>query len=275
MKVKKINLIIHPLFVLFAVYFCTFYNFFCFISFCVALICHEYAHYFVAKKYGFVINNFKLMPYGVQLNLKNKVMSAKQEFLVSSAGPIFNLILIIVCAGIWWLFPEIYNYTYFFAMCNFFLAVYNLLPLLPFDGSKIMLSIAGKFNKRIYCYKWLKILNYIVAISLVVLGVLSIAFSQFNFYYFVLAFFIFCGAFLDDDSAFYENIFAFFGKRAEFPQKVVYYKVNENFELRKIYSLLNSNYFLVLLVEKNGKIVKVVSQNEFKNIGNNINEKDI
>lgn len=66
----------------------------------------------------------------------------RDEIIVSLAGPASNLIL----AFIFSLFPNFY--TYLLASVNIYLALFNLLPIPPLDGSKVLLNLLPEHLSR-------------------------------------------------------------------------------------------------------------------------------
>ena len=83
----------------------------------------------------------------VPVNPYNLKTDAKQGMLyVSLAGPVTNLLLAIVLAvllrlGIFSFIPEVYQMAVWAVYINIILAVFNLLPVPPLDGSKILAGI--------------------------------------------------------------------------------------------------------------------------------------
>lgn len=92
---------------------------------------------------GFTFGWAKPVPYN-PYNLKNKRLG---EFVIASAGPFSNIVIALVFGilirltyqtGINSPFVEISSYI---VIINIVLAVFNLIPLPPLDGSKLLFSI--------------------------------------------------------------------------------------------------------------------------------------
>jgi Zn-dependent protease len=70
-------------------------------------------------------------------NLKNP---ARDNFLIALAGPITNIILALIAALLFRLtfqIPYLGDFFYTFITLNVILAIFNILPIPPLDGSKI------------------------------------------------------------------------------------------------------------------------------------------
>ena len=263
------NLILHPIFLIFAFFACIFWNVFYFLSFLLSLMCHEYAHYLVAKNKGVALSDFKLMPYGAQLCLKDSKLNYKDDILIAIAGPLANIFLGIIGICSWWIFPESYPYTEVFVYANFSLAFFNFLPLLPLDGSRICLALAGRFGKRIKAYKILKSINIIVSILLFALFIISL-FSLPNISLGVMSFFILFTAFEDEDKYVYESLALISHSELEKnkPLPLKFYCIDAESDIASLFKLLNPSYYVGVIVFKDNKIKKVIMQKDFEKLLN-------
>lgn len=177
-----------------------------FVIFCTMPV-HEYAHALIATKLGdqtprlsgrLTLNPMAhISPLGaimiflcgfgyakpVNVNPRNFNDPKKGMALTAIAGPVSNLIMGFVCILLANLFTKIlgnvtsllpyavYYFLYFAGVVNVNLAVFNLLPIPPLDGSRILqLLIPAK-----YYYKFLQYERYVVIVVfiLIMTGVLS------------------------------------------------------------------------------------------------------
>lgn len=263
-KISEFKLVIHPLFILLAFFsFLLGYGFY-FLNSLLVVILHEYAHYFVAKVLGYRLNKMCLLPYGAQLNLSKTIFNSYDEIKVAIAGPLFNIVLGVLGISIWWLFPETYTYTYTFVECNIIIACFNLLPIVPLDGSRVLLAILSKFGKRTQGYKILNYLNLFVSLLLFICFIMS-AFTSLNLSLGIIAIFIFVGAFEKDESYLYSSLFSF--SKMQFlknrPLKIRFYAVSKNISKVKAFRLINQNYYLVIVVlDDNMQPIRYIYESE-------------
>ncbi len=131
----------------------------------LAFLCHELAHRETARKFG-AHATYRIWPTGLLIALvlgvisggriifavpgvvyisavkvarwKTEYTSLKNEEygLISVAGPLANLVLSLVFLA----FNSLYSWNFFAmaAMINIYIAFFNLLPVPPFDGAKVM-----------------------------------------------------------------------------------------------------------------------------------------
>ena len=140
-------------------------------------IIHELGHLLAGLLLGMKPKSLELKPYGVSISfniepkdynrkiLKGNMLEIK-KIIVAIAGPLTNLIIIFITMQ--------FELNIFMGMmivyANLLLAIFNLLPICPLDGGRILKGflhiIFGKRKAEMY-------INYISLISLIVLTFIS------------------------------------------------------------------------------------------------------
>ena len=161
-------------FILLAILFLVGQQFLLFINYIIALTLHEMAHIYMAKSKGYSTNTIKFDMLGASIKLDSRI---KQDdmFAIAFAGPAVNFIVCLICTSLWWIVPEMYVFTAEFFRCNLMLASFNMLPIEPLDGAKILDSIISKRNKRTA-----RIVSLTINIGAVIVFLGLFAFSCFN-----------------------------------------------------------------------------------------------
>lgn len=264
----KIKFKFHPLFLglgVLLIYFNLAYIFLCYL---VALIFHELAHAIVAKKLGYQLNLISLMPYGAELSGEKTVFSERDEVLIAVAGPLMNIALIIITICSWWLFPITYSFTEAFVIANMASLFFNLLPVFPLDGGRVLLALMSTKIGRTKALKKLKIIGIIVALICFVGFIISL-FISINITLGVASFFLMAGA-LDDGKNIHYNRIITLAKHKNFTKKAFNIKsvaLNENATLLTAYKSLDANCFnKIHVLNKNMKTKKILTGEELNNL---------
>lgn len=134
------------------------------------LIIHESGHIIVGYVLGFKVIKINIYPCGLLTTFNMKINdSIIKDLLVALSGPLFQIILYL-------LIKKYYN-------IHLFLLIFNLLPIYPLDGSKIVSDI-------LYILFPYKISNNILFYISYILCLFILSFFIFNFNLFYLIIFI-------------------------------------------------------------------------------------
>ena len=134
--------------------------------FLVSLTIHEYAHGWMAYRYGddtakrmgrltlnplahislvgtIILPLIAYFGWAKPVPVNFAVLTRKQIFKVAAAGPLSNILLASILAAAFHLFgldamPRLGNFILLAIFFNLILAVFNLLPIPPLDGSKMV-----------------------------------------------------------------------------------------------------------------------------------------
>ena len=136
----KLRFTVHPLFIVFGIYFAFCGKVFSFLAFTIVAVIHELGHAVVAGNLGYRLERIVLMPYGAIISGEQELFSYPDEIKIALAGPIVNLLTVVLFAAVWWLVPETYAYTDTAVFASLSIATVNLLPAYPLDGGRLLLA---------------------------------------------------------------------------------------------------------------------------------------
>ncbi|MGI5841723.1 MAG: site-2 protease family protein [Christensenellales bacterium] len=163
------------------------------VAYLFALVVHEFAHAIVAYKLGYKLKNFFLLPYGACLSYQD-IFFDDDEIKIASAGPVASFLTGMITIAIWWIFPLSYALTYEFAIANFALCVFNLLPAFPLDGARVFICLISNHMQKKKAFKITLIFNYVLSALFLVVFIISCFYAvNFNFLYICL--FLIIGSF--------------------------------------------------------------------------------
>ena len=122
---------------------------------------HELGHVLVARILGNKLLKFKIMPLGFSIFLQTNIedynkkikkgnMYVLKKLIISIAGPITNIIIFLVT----FFLPIELMIKEKIIYINAIIAIFNLIPMYPLDGSKILQNALKLFcsNKESYKY---------------------------------------------------------------------------------------------------------------------------
>jgi Zn-dependent protease len=110
----------------------------------VSIIIHELGHSLTARALEIPIERIHLYLFGGMAELQHRPHQARQEFWIALAGPLASFGI----AGLSWLMYEVvltpshqpYYFFRFLALINFMIGLFNLLPIFPLDGGRLLRS---------------------------------------------------------------------------------------------------------------------------------------
>ncbi|MFA5527338.1 MAG: site-2 protease family protein [Peptostreptococcales bacterium] len=140
-----------------------------FFLFFVFTFSHEMMHYLVAKGCHYKISKVKLKIWGGALEMDDYLIKPSHEMLILIVGPLFNLImaLIVIILQIKWSHPILEEILFI----NLSLGIFNLIPIAPLDGGKIIRLYLSYFIGYGKAIKISLFISKIFAILLIIAGV--------------------------------------------------------------------------------------------------------
>ena len=152
---------IHPLtyFVLLSVLLAGYFNYFLIIS--IILIVHDIGHIIFILLFGYKIEKIQVLPFGSIINTNiNPNASSIKILVISLAGVLMQLLLYLIMPFF------LSNISYpIFIKYNALLIFFNLLPIIPLDGSKIVGAILESFMSYKMAIKLVNLISIIGVIS--------------------------------------------------------------------------------------------------------------
>lgn len=156
------------------------------------LLVHETSHVLMAGLLKLKVSEIELLPFGGAVKIHSLFeMNPIHEILVAAAGPLSNVLMLLIYLGgiqLGWFDinspnPDIVN-------SNLMLAGFNLLPALPLDGGRILRAgLASQMGiKR--ATQIATAMGMLLALALTTIGIYGLYYRVFNYSLFVLAGFL-------------------------------------------------------------------------------------
>ena len=113
------------------------------VGFVLLLFVHELGHYIAARQRGLDVGMPTFIPFvGAWIQMKSLPHSVETEAYVGMAGPLVGTVGALVC----YLLARSYDSNLLLALsyAGFFLNLFNLIPLSPFDGGRITAIVSSR-----------------------------------------------------------------------------------------------------------------------------------
>lgn len=180
MQIKGIKIRVHPTFIgLMLICALSGLAARAFIVFALVIL-HEIAHTLAARGYGVRVRSIELYPYGGTAVLEDTFEGKRrEESVIAFAGPAFNFALFFLIQYLRWEGILHGEWALELVKINFWLACFNLLPVLPLDGGRIARALFSRTFGFVQTTKFLAAGGKWLGGTFVVAGFLLQAFGYF------------------------------------------------------------------------------------------------
>ncbi len=208
---------------------------------------HELSHFFVAKKLGYYPKKIHLTFFGASLEGSDDFLIS-DEIKIVLAGPMFNLVMIVLCYLSFWFYPESYNFLNEILVANWSIFLFNFLPIYPLDFGRFLLACFSQKYSREDALKRTQKCSFIFLVFMFCLFLISFVYA----YDFSLGFVCVNLASLmfksSKDTAYKRQVFA--AKKFEHLEKglierVVY--VEDGTKDVSLFKFIDDNHFVVFV----------------------------
>lgn len=269
-KIFNINIKISYI-IFFILFFSMFFNYLSrLLVLIIVVLIHELCHCFMCIYYGIEISEINLFIFGGVAKYKGDIESnPKQEIFISLAGPVSNFILIAIAILIMSIFNiEMNEIIQFFIACNLTIGLFNMIPLLPLDGGRILRGIIGYYlGIKKATYIVVKI-GYIICILLFGIGIyLSLVYNIEYVFLNLLVIYVFVSNRKEKnrvDFIFVKNLV--FKKKSLFHEGIMdakYIIAMEFIEIKKIFDEFTlEKYHVITVINTRGQVIGSLSESE-------------
>ncbi|SCY15508.1 M50 family metallopeptidase [Alkaliphilus peptidifermentans] len=229
---------------------------------------HEISHYLVAKKVNVKIEKIELFPFGGVAKMDHDyVIKPSHEVLIAAAGPFSNLLLLFLAELL--IFYNIVGspYIYFFQLSNVAIGAFNLLPIFPLDGGRVLRAIISIFY-GIQKSTLLSIaIGKVFSIMILVLGIYLSYLSLDNIYLIPLAMYLYYQANAEKKMAVFLLMKEIIRKKETLLNKGImnteHLTVLDAVNLNMIFSSFKSGkYHFVTVIDREGMLIGTLTESQ-------------
>ena len=166
-----------------------------FVALILSVTIHECGHLVMARLCHIPIRQLKLGILGAALTPSELLYSYKKEILLCLGGPIFNFLSMLI------FFPlcRTSHILGYFFMSSFALGTLNLLPIIGFDGGRVLSAILNMVLSPYASKKIMSIISFIFIFTLWCISVYLLLKISASLSMFIFSVSIFCKIFLPEE----------------------------------------------------------------------------
>lgn len=142
--------------------------------FAIVLI-HEMGHLSMALLFRIKVVSVQLLPFGGVVSIEDHgQLTAWKEIMIAVAGPLQNGIMMMIGMGFMLLGWGDNDYIAYIIHGNMIIALFNLLPIPPLDGGKIMQSLISRYFPYHWMLVWSLRVSIVASIGVILFALLPL-----------------------------------------------------------------------------------------------------
>lgn len=153
-------------------------------------LAHEAGHIALACLLGAGVRSIRILPVGLNAEIDESGLCKYKKLAIYMAGPLVNIAIALMLYFVGFYGPDAWG-AKFFAMVNLYLAVFNLLPILPLDGGRVLASVMSERVGFILTERYVKAFTLVLASIISLLGIVQILGKDHRFNLILIGIYIF------------------------------------------------------------------------------------
>ncbi|OUM87201.1 MAG: hypothetical protein BAA01_09010 [Bacillus thermozeamaize] len=130
------------------------------------VLIHELGHVSMARGLNWTVREVVMLPFGGVARMEVRRESVREEIMVILAGPLMNMLMLPFAWLFGWLGWWNLLWVDYFVSANLFIAGFNLLPVPPLDGGRLLLAVSYRFASYLRALRQAAIAGVLGAVAL-------------------------------------------------------------------------------------------------------------
>lgn len=237
------------------------------ISFLVVFL-HEMTHAAVAKLLGYQIERIKMFALGGVVVIKEKASASLfHEILIALSGPAANFLMTFAAFCLFDIQEVHYSPWEFLIYSNLAIGIFNLLPIIPLDGGRIVREIFTYFIGIKKSIKILGALSIFISSILFLAGCYAIQYHPLNALIALMAIFLYISVRKEQKMASFRFMKEMIQKKHKILSnqiyEIKYLLVSQKLFAKEVFNcFIPKKYHIVLIVDQKQKIIGALTEAE-------------
>lgn len=231
------------------------------------MLLHELGHVAAAVLAGGKVYAVKILPVGLNATIEEGACDRWGRIIIYFSGPCVNLLLCVLCLGIdsYYLPPS--DNMRFFISINIYLAIFNMVPLLPLDGGKMLRELLAARIGLFLASSRMRKASAVLSAVLMVFGIIQLIQNTRNFSLLIIGVYIFFSLKSEETEAAFMNVKDIIYRRSRLLKKGIYpardLVVIKSMRLSEVIKSLDFDRFHIIhVLDDDLKLVKIVTEQE-------------
>ncbi len=130
------------------------------------VLIHELGHVSMARGLNWTVREVVLLPFGGVARMEEQPESFREEIFVILSGPMMNLLMLPFAWLFGWLGWWNLVWVDYFVSANLLIAGFNLLPVPPLDGGRLVRAVSYHFTSYLWALRQAAIVGVLGAVVL-------------------------------------------------------------------------------------------------------------
>ncbi len=232
------------------------------------VLMHEGAHCLVSYLQDVKVSEIQLFPFGGVVKAEEELgVEPFKEILIASAGPLFNFAVFTLLLAFKSILAYSNNYLDFVMQASFVIGGFNLLPVIPLDGGRVMRAILTHWLGLKKATMAAIRIGQMICILIFLFGVLMTLKDYQYLYIVLLAVFLFYSILQEKKMAYFLLIKEILRKKRTLQSRGImntkYLTVLESIDIKYLLQEFSyGKYHFITVVSQSGRVVGTISESE-------------
>lgn len=233
----------------------------------ISMTIHEMAHIAAALSKARKLRSVKVLSIGLNAVIEVNPVRDNSSFFINISGPLINILLSTVCYILGSYYLTLSDNMRFFIYANISLAIFNMLPILPLDGGRILKDILVSKIGLFSANRYSKRISWAFAFLLMILGIFQFLSNIYNFSIIFIAGYILFFLKHEETEVSLMNIKNLVYKRSRFLKRGIYpgreLVVIKSMRLGDIIKSMDFDRFhIIYVLDEDMKLIKIFTEQE-------------
>lgn len=146
----------------------------------ISMLLHEISHIAAAVIWGIKTDVFSVSMLGFSAAIRVRDCNWRKQLFIYFAGPALNLLVFLVAMTLEHILLSDHEYIILLSVTNLFMGMFNLLPVLPLDGGRIVFVLLSEGMGTNAAGKIVRRLALLFASLIILAGVYQLCITFFN-----------------------------------------------------------------------------------------------